>query len=70
MWTLPNPGIKPLLPSLAGGIFTIGPPEKSKATDFWHLIFSTLKKGREESSDEYQLEISFEGKTIYICIIL
>ena len=26
---LPNPGIEPMLPALAGGLFTIEPPGKS-----------------------------------------
>ena len=29
MWNLPEPGIEPGAPALAGGFFTAGPPEKS-----------------------------------------
>ena len=29
MWELPGPGIEPVLPALAGGFLTTGPPGKS-----------------------------------------
>ena len=33
-WNLPRPGIKPLSPALAGGLFTTGPPGKSYCLNF------------------------------------
>ena len=34
MWDLPRPGMKPVSPALAGGLFTIGPPRKPLKSSF------------------------------------
>ena len=41
MWDLPEPGIKPVFPTLAGGFLTTGPPDKSLNSNFiWWQSFT------------------------------
>ena len=43
MWNLPGPGIEPVSPALAGGLFTTGPPGKS----LWEASLSYSQTERE-----------------------
>jgi len=43
MWDLPEPGIEPMSPALAGGFLSPGPPGKSQVRAYYdHLSFFTF----------------------------
>ena len=42
MWDLPNPGIEPVFPALAGGFFTTEPPGKAQTVLTILLCFDAL----------------------------
>ena len=45
MWNLPQPGIKPVSPAIAGGFLTTGPPGKFKQVNLkLDIIFTTVGK--------------------------
>ena len=41
-WDLPRPGIEPVSPAMAGGLFTTEPPEKSLICLFIYLAVPGL----------------------------
>ena len=41
-WDLPNPGIRPMSPALAGGFFTTEPPGKTQKWFLWFYFLYTI----------------------------
>ena len=52
MWNLPESGIEPVSPALAGGFLATGPPEKSYPPSFnWRRRLSALREISTETFD-------------------
>ena len=42
MWDLPEPGLEPVSPALAGGLLTTAPPGKPPPPDYFKWTFISL----------------------------
>ena len=48
---LPDPGIEPMSPALAGGFFTTDPPEKSSVAEYSFFLFLFFFFRKKEKTD-------------------